>query len=151
MRRLKRVQFFAPRCICCVNSVYSPCRLSDSRTVWRQLTKCWLQLTLLTSHGRVTAKLLLIDNITRKSSVAEIGERYRLNHAVIVQAACQAVVCVCYACLRMVCLQAACKLLTNRTHFKWRHSAIYSTLTNSAIDLLGVQGYSKLHWCVGRV
>jgi len=39
---------------------------------------------------------------TRNSSVAEIGERYHLNHAIIVQAACQAVV------FGTVCLQAAC-------------------------------------------
>jgi len=34
--------------------------------------------------------------------VDETGERYRLNHAIAVQAACQAVVC------ETMCLQAAC-------------------------------------------
>jgi len=39
---------------------------------------------------------------TRNLSVDEIGERYRFNHAIIVQTACQAVVC------ETMCLQAAC-------------------------------------------
>jgi len=42
--------------------------------------------------------------VTRNSAVDEIGERYRLNHAIVVQAACQALVC------GMMCLQAACRL-----------------------------------------
>jgi len=40
--------------------------------------------------------------MTRNSLVDEIGERYRLNHAVVVQADCQAVVC------GTMFLQAAC-------------------------------------------
>jgi len=40
--------------------------------------------------------------LTRNSAVDKIGERYRSNHVIVVQAACQAVVC------RMICLQAAC-------------------------------------------
>jgi len=51
-----------------------------------------------------------------------------LNHAIVVQAACQAVVC------GTMFLQAAYKLLVYGT----RHSAIYSTLTNTALDLLDV-------------
>ena len=44
---------------------------------------------------------------TSNSSVDKIGERYLLNHAIVVQAACQAVV---YGtmCLQAACLQAAC-------------------------------------------
>jgi len=43
---------------------------------------------------------------TRTSSVDEVGERYRLNHAIAVQAACQAVVC------GTMCSQAASLLNT---------------------------------------
>ena len=53
------------------------------------------------------------ESKTRKLSVHEIGERHRLNRAIVGQAACQAVIC------RMMCLQAACKLLAN---IRWRHS-----------------------------
>jgi len=69
---------------------------------------------------------------TRNSSVNEIGERYRLNHVIVVQADCQAGVCV------KMCLQAVFKLLDYGTHLGWRHNAIYSTLTDIALDLLGV-------------
>jgi len=55
-----------------------------------------------------------------------------LEHAIVVQAVCQAVVC------GTMCLQAACKLLAYGTRLSWRHSAIYSTWTNTALDLLGV-------------
>ena len=39
--------------------------------------------------------VLTRDTLTRdkNSLVDEIGERYRMNHAIVVQAACQAVVC----------------------------------------------------------
>jgi len=37
-----------------------------------------------------------------------------------------------------MCLQAASKLLAYRTRLSWRRSAIYSNLTNTAFDLLGV-------------
>ena len=67
--------------------------------------------------------------VTRNLSVDEIGERYRLNHAIVVQAACQADAC------GMMCLQATCKLLANKTHLRSRRNAIYSTLTKTAIDL----------------
>jgi len=51
-------------------------------------------------------------HVTRNPSVDEIAERYRLNLAIVVQAAFQAVVC------GMMCLQEACKLLArpNRKH-----------------------------------
>jgi len=55
---------------------------------------------------------MIVLCITANSSVDEIGERYRLNHAIVVQAACQAVAC------GMMYLQAACKLLANRTHLR---------------------------------
>jgi len=47
---------------------------------------------------------------TRNSSVGldEVGERYRWNHAILVQAAYQALVC------GAICLQAACKPLASR-------------------------------------
>jgi len=66
-------------------------------------------------------------------------------------------------------LQAVCKLLACRTRLSWRHSAIYSTLTNNALHLWAkaapsllayelkmlhvaiVQGRSKLHRWVGHV
>jgi len=50
---------------------------------------------------------------TSNSSVDKIGERYLLNHAIVVQAACQAVV---YGtmCLQAACLQAACLRNTPR-------------------------------------
>jgi len=54
--------------------------------------------------------------------VDEIGERYRLNHGIVVQAARQAVV------YEKMWLLAAC--LRNTPHV----SAIYSTLTNTALD-----------------
>jgi len=41
----------------------------------------------------------------------ELGECYRLNQAIVVQAACQAVVC------RTMCLQADFELLAYGTHF----------------------------------
>jgi len=65
-------------------------------------------------------------------SVDEIGERYLLNHAIVVQvqAAWQAIVC------GTMCLQAAC--IAYITRLSWSHSAIYSTLINTALDLLGV-------------
>jgi len=72
--------------------------------------------------------LLCFSNKTRNISVDEIGERYRLHHAIVVQAACQAVVC------GTMSLQAACL----RTRLSWRHSAIYSTLANTELDLLRV-------------
>jgi len=62
----------------------------------------------------------------------KIGERYRSNHAIVVQAAWQAVVC------GTMCLQASCKLLAYRKRLGWRHSSLYSTSTNTALDLLGV-------------
>jgi len=48
-------------------------------------------------------------NKTTNSSVDEIGKRYRLHHAFVVQAACQAVVC------GKMCFQATCKLLAYTT------------------------------------
>jgi len=50
----------------------------------------------------------------RNSSVGlyEISECYRLNHAIVVQAACQAVFC------GTMCFQAACKLVANRTYLR---------------------------------
>jgi len=48
----------------------------------------------------------------------------------ITQAVCQAVVC------GTTWFQAVCKLLHYRTRLSWRHSAIYSTLTNTALNLL---------------
>ena len=62
----------------------------------------------------------------------ELGECYRLNHAIVVQAACQAAVC------GTMCVQAARKLLAYGTRLSQRHNAIYSTLTNTALNLLGV-------------
>ena len=73
-----------------------------------------------------------MQDVRTRNSVDEIGERYRLNHAIIVQAAFQAVVC------GTMCLQAACKLLTYKTRISSRHSAIYSTLTDGAFHLLGL-------------
>jgi len=46
-------------------------------------------------------KPIINIKITRNSSVDEIGKRYHLNNAIIVQAACQTVLC------RTMCLQAA--------------------------------------------
>ena len=63
--------------------------------------------------------------LTRNSSVDETCERYRLNHAIVVQAAWQAVVC------GTICLQAACL-------HSWRRSAVYSTFANTTLDLLSV-------------
>jgi len=65
-----------------------------------------------------------VAKATRNSSVDEIGERYRLNHAIVVQAA----VC------GTKCLQAACLQSTLRND-------VTCTLTNTALDLiLGVGG-----------
>jgi len=51
---------------------------------------------------------IMADIITRNLSVDEIGERYRLNHAIVMQAACEQVSVERYA----------CKLLAYRTRLK---------------------------------
>jgi len=57
----------------------------------------------ITDTLRTSVEERIIFTFTRKSSVDEISERYRLNHTIVVdlQAACQAVVCV------TMCLQAS--------------------------------------------
>jgi len=58
----------------------------------------------------IAISILRVSVLTRdkNSSVDEIGERYRMNHAIVVQAACQAVVC------RTMCLQAVCLQKTSQ-------------------------------------
>ena len=94
--------------------------VSNKSPTYSKFTQLWLQWHL---QYRPIMTNLLVD---------EIGERYRLNHAIVVQvqAACQAVVC------GTMCLQAAC--IAYITLLNWSHSAVYSTLINTALDLLGV-------------
>jgi len=54
---------------------------------------------------------------TRNSLVDETVERYRLNHAIVVQAARQAIVSG-MMCLQAACKQAANKLLANSSHLR---------------------------------
>ena len=54
---------------------------------------------------------MMMIMIARNSPVDEIGERYRLNHAIVVQAACQALVC-------RTMIRSACKPLANRTRLR---------------------------------